>query len=370
METEHKIYYSNSESMDNNADASVDLVVTSPPYPMIEMWDEMFCSQSKRIRNALSRGDGETSFELMHGILDVIWNEVYRVLKIGGFACINIGDATRTINGNFVLYPNHMRILKALLGLRFTVLPCILWRKQTNAPNKFMGSGMLPAGAYVTLEHEYILIVRKGPKRDFSKAEDKKRRHSSALFWEERNIWYSDVWYDVKGIPQAMNDKDARLRSGAYPFELVYRLINMYSVKGDVVLDPFLGTGSTTAAAIVAARNSVGYEVDPSLQNVIKHLCEAVVESSPQLIRGRLSRHCDFVSQWLERKGDLKHRNIHYGFPVVTSQERGLLLNDPQSAITNPKGVLKVQYSESPQEEFCKDWSTELQNNAKPVCVM
>ena len=74
----------------------------------------------------------------------------------------------------FVLYPNHARILNSLLDIGFSVLPDILWRKQTNAPNKFMGSGMLPAGAYVTLEHEYVLIVRKGSKREF-KTEDEKR---------------------------------------------------------------------------------------------------------------------------------------------------------------------------------------------------
>ena len=79
-----------------------------------------------------------------------------------------------------------------MLELGFTALPCILWRKQTNAPNKLMGSGMLPAGAYVTLEYEYVLILRKGPKREFSRDEDKKRRLESVIFWEERNIWFSD----------------------------------------------------------------------------------------------------------------------------------------------------------------------------------
>ncbi|MGD9382562.1 MAG: hypothetical protein PVH55_00780 [Desulfobacterales bacterium] len=94
-----------------------------------------------------------------------------------------------------------MRVLKIALDLDFSTLPCIIWRKQTNAPNKFMGSGMLPAGAYVTLEHEYILILGKGPKRVFEKQEDKRKRHDSAIFWEERNSWYSDVWFDAKGTP-------------------------------------------------------------------------------------------------------------------------------------------------------------------------
>lgn len=74
---------------------------------------------------------------------------------------------------NFQLYPNHARIINAFHALGVSNLPNILWRKQTNAPNKFMGSGMLPAGAYVTLEHEWILIFRKGGKRIFKSPENK-----------------------------------------------------------------------------------------------------------------------------------------------------------------------------------------------------
>jgi len=295
MKTNHKVTFGNATNMKEVSSESVDLMVTSPPYPMIEMWDEMFAQQSSSVKKALEKGDGVNAFELMHQVLDPVWEEVYRMLKFGGFACINIGDATRTINSNFVLYPNHMRILKAALELGFSALPCILWRKQTNAPNKFMGSGMLPAGAYVTLEHEYILILRKGPKREFKKEEDKKIRRESAIFWEERNHWYSDVWFDVKGTPQALNDKDSRRRSAAYPFEVVYRLINMYSAKDDIVLDPFLGTGTTTAAAIASGRNSIGYEIDPAMEKVIDRIKDAIVDSSKQLIRKRLAKHMEFV---------------------------------------------------------------------------
>ena len=142
-----------------------------------------------------------------------------------------------------------------------------------------MGSGMLPAGAYVTLEHEYILILRKGGKREFKKESDKQNRRESALFWEERNLWFSDIWFDIKGTPQTLGaqnlgDKTARKRSGAYPFELAHRLINMYSVKGDRVLDPFLGTGTTMAAAMAAGRNSVGYEMDASLGPAISSMAK------------------------------------------------------------------------------------------------
>ena len=203
------------------------------------MWDKMFCNQNLSIKDELNRSHGMKAFELMHKELDRVWKEIFRVLKKGGFACINIGDAVRTIDGDFCLYPNHSRILHFLQDLGFHALPDILWRKQTNAPNKFMGSGMLPAGAYVTLEHEFILIVRKGSKRDFNKEQEKRNRHESALFWEERNGWFSDIWFDIKGASQVLGTRESRLKSAAFPFEITYRLINMYSVKYDVVLDLF-----------------------------------------------------------------------------------------------------------------------------------
>ena len=295
MKTQHTIYFENSVNLQKIEDCSVDLVFTSPPYPMIEMWDNIFSLQNRAIKEALDEKMGMKAFELMHKILDGVWDELYRVVKEGGFACINIGDATRTINGDFTLYPNHIRILQYLVGCGFTPLPCILWRKQTNAPNKFMGSGTLPAGAYVTLEHEYILILRKGSKRNFGSEFDKKRRRESAIFWEERNNWFSDVWFDVKGTLQNLKDKVTRLRSGAFPFELVYRIINMYSVKGDLILDPFLGTGTTTIASMVSARNSIGFEIDDTLDAIITDATNDLPKVGNLYIANRIKRHLDFI---------------------------------------------------------------------------
>ncbi len=186
METNHKVIFKNANKMNEIQDNSVDLMITSPPYPMIQMWDEIFSQQNSEIKKALTEHNGNLAFELMHKELDKAWSEVYRVLKEGGISCINIGDATRSVDGSFKMYPNHSRILSHCLFLGFHTLPSILWRKQTNAPNKFMGSGMLPVGAYVTLEHEHILILRKGNKREFNEKQ-KAIRQNSAFFWEERN---------------------------------------------------------------------------------------------------------------------------------------------------------------------------------------
>ncbi|MBC8156028.1 MAG: site-specific DNA-methyltransferase [Bacteroidetes bacterium] len=328
MQTTHQIYFGLAQHMDAIADASVDLVVTSPPYPMVEMWDEGMGIQNPAITSALVRQDGSEAFSLMHNELDVVWNEVCRVTKPSAFVCINIGDATRTINGEFQLFSNHSRIIQYFLKRGFCCLPPILWRKPTNAPNKFMGSGMLPAGAYVTLEHEYILVFRKGGKRVFKSEQEKALRQQSAFFWEERNQWFSDLW-EVRGTGQKLLNKNSRERSGAYPFEIPYRLINMYSVKGDVVLDPFLGTGTTALAALATGRNSIGYEMDETLaETLTEALSPDKVPLLNTLIRDRLQSHLDFVEKRLATGSwDVKHVNIHYQFPVVTSQEIDLLLN-------------------------------------------
>ena len=97
MKTTHNILFQDARDLKEIPSESVDFVVTSPPYPMIDMWDEMFSTQNPEIQKALACGDGKQAFALMHEILDAVWREVFRVLKDGRFACINIGDATRTV---------------------------------------------------------------------------------------------------------------------------------------------------------------------------------------------------------------------------------------------------------------------------------
>ena len=331
---------------------SVSLVVTSPPYPMIEMWDETFSDLNREISSALRKNDGPEAFELMHRELDSVWDEVHRALREGGIACINIGDATRTLDGHFSLYTNHSRILAYMQEIGFSALPAILWRKQTNAPNKFMGSGMMPPGAYVTLEHEYILLLRKGNKREFDTAEEKKNRRESCFFWEERNIWFSDVWMDLKGTTQSLFEDHARDRSAAYPFELPYRIITMFSVKGDTVLDPFLGIGTTMYAALAAGRNSIGYEIAASLRDTIESRIQGIAAFSNNRIRKRLEDHLSFAEDRAKRMGECKYRNEQYHFPVVTNQETDLLINGLQSVQKLDDNTFEAVYSDEPQEEF------------------
>ncbi len=346
LQTRHRVFRADARRMAAVADASVHLVVTSPPYPMIAMWDEAFSRQDAGIARALANGRAQEAFERMHALLDPVWEEIHRVLLPGGFACINIGDAVRSFNGDFGLYANHARILERLQQVGFTCLPAILWRKPTNAPTKFMGSGMLPAGAYVTLEHEYILIVRKGGKRRFT-PEERQRRWESAIFWEERNLFYSDIWTDIRGAGQALGETAARDRSAAFPFELALRLILMYAIKGDTVLDPFLGTGTTTLAAAAAGRSSIGYEIDPGLGRLEGRFDAAVLAAMQAQLRARLERHASFVRDREARQGPLKYSNRHHGFGVMTRQEQELFIDVPRAFGSTSANDLACAYDDA-----------------------
>ena len=321
--TYHRIINTDSANLSQIDAGSVNLIVTSPPYPMIEMWDEMFISQNPEIENLISNGQGEDAFEKMHSVLNSVWNECNRVLADNGFVCINIGDATRTLNNEFKLYSNHSKIINYFTKLGYSVLPDILWRKQSNSPNKFMGSGMYPAGAYVTYEHEYILVFRKGGKRIF-KGEEKRLRQESAYFWEERNVWFSDLW-DIKGVSQTVkNNANTRLRNASYPFEIPYRLVNMYSAEGDTVLDPFCGFGTTNLACMASNRNSIGVEIAPEIAAAAIERITTDASTINTLIENRLCNHLNFIASLSDEKKEKCYLNTPHSFPVKTKQETSI----------------------------------------------
>lgn len=330
FQTAHRFYIGDSRLGIGLPEGSVDLIVTSPPYPMIKMWDDVFCQMNPRIRELLLGGEAWSAFELMHSELDKVWEEAVRLLRPGGFLCINIGDAVRTIGESFRLYPNHTRLQKKCLSLGLDPLPAVVWRKPSNSPNKFMGSGMLPTGAYVTLEHEYILIFRKKKKRRFASAEDRALREASALFWEERNVFFSDIW-EVIGTRQDLKFPEARKRSAAFPLEIPLRLILMFSVMGDMVFDPFVGTGTTSVAALAAGRNSIGVDISLAMVKVAEKALESSLTAAQQFSSGRLQKHLEFISAYQEKGKMPKYTNEFYGFPVVARQEKKLLVPFPRS---------------------------------------
>jgi DNA modification methylase len=348
METTHRVAVGDAREL-SLADESVELVVTSPPYPMIDIWDDLFAELDPRIGDHLENGDGGAAFAAMHGILDEVWDEVDRVLAPGGIVCVNVGDATRSVDERFRVYPNHVRITEAFEKRGFDPLPDIVWRKPANSAAKFMGSGMIPPNAYVTLEHEHILVFRKGARRSFEPGSD--RRYESAFFWEERNRWFSDVWTEVKGRFQDLDGDELRDRSAAYPFEIPYRLINMYSVYGDTVLDPFWGTGTTTLAAMVAGRNSVGVELEQEFAGHFESQVDDVRALSEHVVAERLSAHEAFVS---EHAGGFEYESAYYAFPVKTAQEQELRLYTVEDVDRQGDSTYRVDHA--PAEDQSISW--------------
>jgi DNA modification methylase len=341
METTHRVFAGDSRDLSHVADESVELVVTSPPYPMIEMWDDLFTGLDPAIGDALDDGDGRAAFDGMHDQLGAVWDELERVLVDGGIACINVGDATRSVDGSFRVYPNHARVLAAFEERGFDPLPDVLWRKPANSAAKFMGSGMIPPNAYVTLEHEYILVFRKGDqRRAFEPGAD--RRYEAAFFWEERNRWFSDVWTEVTGELQSLEEADDELRerSAAYPLEIPYRLICMYSAYGDTVLDPFWGTGTTTLAAMCAGRNSIGFELEDAFLEVFDDRIDDVPALSRSVGRTRLERHRAFVERRREDGHAFEYEADHYETPVMTDMERGIRLREARAIEDRDDGYL------------------------------
>jgi len=269
------------------ADNSVHLVVTSPPYPMVRQWDELFRSKTGRL-----------SFQDAHSYLALVWKQCHRVLVDGGILCINIGDATRTVQvedatGVFVpifkVFSNHSAVIEKCEKLGFHTLPYVLWKKPTTRPKYkgktvFLGSGFLPTNAYVTMDVEYILIFRKGGPRKFQPKN--KIRYDSMFTKPERDKWFSQIWTGITGARQAQAVGDSERRVAAFPEEIPRRLIQMFSVKGDVVFDPFLGTGTTIKVAADCDRRSVGVEADRSLYPVILNKTGAYDKDSPVAKQG------------------------------------------------------------------------------------
>ncbi len=343
IETRHETHIRSAENMKELPENSVDLVVTSPPYPMIGMWDTIFAKLDPAIAQALEEGTARKAFFLMHEKLDAVWEELPRLVKEGGIVCVNIGDATRSMNGRFELHPNAARITEKMLALGLSALPSVIWKKPTNAPNKFLGSGMLPVNAYVTLEHEQILIFRKGAPRFFETSEERRRRAESALFYEERNRLFSSFW-EVGGKKQLLSGKN-RERSAAFPLEIPLRLIRMFSVREDTVLDPFLGTGTTQFAAAMLGRNSIGFEIDASLVTDLSDTLASLPATSRDSIEGRIARHEDFVKS---SKTPLHYRTEAGGIPVKTRQEEGIRFFMVQKTRRLEEGVHIVHHTEYP----------------------
>ena len=157
-------------------------------------------------------------------------------------------------------------------------------------------------------------------------------------------MWFSDLWLDLKGTTQSLADSETRKRSAAFPFEMPYRLVQMYSLAGDTVLDPFLGTGTTSVAALASARHSVGLEIDAALRARSRDSLVGSPGVGVKRTAGRLAAHRGFVKLRKEAGGEFKHVHPHYGFPVITKQEVEKDLRGRPCADSSP------EHSEKPRD--------------------
>ena len=214
---------------------------------MIPQWDDLFARQ------------GAHDHAAMLATLGAAWKACHRVLVPGGLLAVNVGDALRTVDGEFRLWSNHAATMLSAEGAGFRSLPYILWKKPTNRPNAFLGSGFEPPNAYVTLDCEFVLLFRKGRLRRLPPHDP--ARWASRYSRADRDRWFSQLWTDIRGVRQ---DAGGR-RTAAFPPEIPSRLVRMFSLVGETVLDPFAGTGTTLEVAAGCGRNAIGVEWDPDV---------------------------------------------------------------------------------------------------------
>ncbi|WP_207623770.1 DNA-methyltransferase [Rhodobacter calidifons] len=252
-QTSHRIWQGDARDLSAIPDESVHLVVTSPPYWTLK---EYAGGGGARQLGAIE------DYEAFLTELDKVWRECARVLVPGGRICCVVGDVTvsRRQMGRHLVMPLHADIQVRSRALGLDVLTPILWHKIANGVTEAKGNGAgfygkpYQPGAVIKNDVEYILFMRKGG--EYRKPTPLQKA-LSMLTKEEMQGWWRSIWTDLRG---------ASTRAGhpaPYPAALAERLIRMFSFAGDTVLDPFLGSGSTTVAAIAAGRNSLGVEVDP-----------------------------------------------------------------------------------------------------------
>jgi DNA modification methylase len=253
MNTCHKIIIGDSRMMREVGNESVHLIITSPPY-----WQLNDYGHKEQI------GFNDT-YEDYINHLNLVWKECYRVLHPGCRLCVNIGDqfARSVYYGRYKVIPIRTEITKFCETAGFDYMGAIIWQKvttmNTTGGATVMGSFPYPRNGIVKLDYEFILLFKKGG--DSPKV-SKERKEKSKLTTKEWNEYFYGHW-NFSGEKQ---DKHLAV----FPEELPKRLIRMFSFIGDVVLDPFLGSGTTSLAAKNLDRNSIGYEINRDFLPVIK----------------------------------------------------------------------------------------------------
>lgn len=253
IKTNHKIIRGDSRQMNELSDNSVDLVVTSPPYWQLKDYGT---------DDQIGYND---SYENYINNLNLVWQECYRVLQNGCRLCINIGDqfARSVYYGRYKIIPIRTEIIKFCETIGFDYMGAIIWQKSTTMNTsggaKIMGSFPYPRNGIIKLDYEFILLFKKNGTPEKI---DQNLKELSKMTKEEWNTYFQGHW-NFNGVRQ-----DGHI--AMFPEELPKRLIKMFSFAGDTVLDPFVGSGTTSLAAKNLGRNSAGYEINPKFIDFIK----------------------------------------------------------------------------------------------------
>ncbi len=258
LPTSHKVVVGDSRQMILEP-GSVQLVLTSPPYWTL-----------KEYRDSEGQLGHFADYEGFLKELDKVWERCYRALVPGGRLICVVGDvclSRRKNEGRHTVVPLHASIQEHCRQIGYDNLAPIIWHKIANAVYEVAGNGSSFLGkpyepnAVIKNDLEYILMQRKpGGYRSPTVA----TRILSVIGDANHKEWFQQIWTGVTGA-------STRNHPAPYPLQLAERLIRMFSFVGDTVLDPFLGTGTTTIAAMQYGRNSIGYEVDATYAKAAKH---------------------------------------------------------------------------------------------------
>jgi len=250
LATHHRLVHQDSRSIDFLQPDSIHLVVTSPPYWTL-----------KQYRDSSGQMGHISDYPAFNAELDKVWQTCYNALVPGGRLVCVVGDvclSRRKNGGRHTVVPLHATIQEHCREIGFDNLSPIIWHKIANAAYEvenggggFLGKPFEP-NAVIKNDIEFILMQRKpGGYRAPTVAE----RVLSVIGEENHAIWFQQIWTGLQGA-------STREHPAPYPLELAIRLIRMFSFVGDTVLDPFMGTGTTSVAASKCGRNSIGIEVD------------------------------------------------------------------------------------------------------------
>lgn len=253
LKTTHTIIEGDSRQMNLLPDRSAHLVITSPPY-----WQLKDYGSERQI-------GFHDSYESYINNLNLVWSECERVLHPGCRLCINIGDqfARSVYYGRYKVIPIRTEIIRFCETIGLDYMGAIIWQKVTTTNTtggaSIMGSFPYPRNGILKLDYEFILIFKKPGTAPKPTLEQKER---SAMTKEEWNTYFAGHW----NFAGAKQDGHVAM----FPEELPSRLIKMFAFSGDTVLDPFMGSGTTSLAAKNLGRNSVGYEINPEFIDIAK----------------------------------------------------------------------------------------------------